>query len=176
MLSELFLSDDNVISVAKRAYQAKRTYTDPVDMVDFNSWVKSVRRQMATYQLPDEDRTDIDNDPETALAFVNIKFIRSIVEVDKEFIRPEGKRKEEITINQFEGVWRQDINPRGLTRLGPNVLKTANLYRRKHDHADDLWHTEVPSEKEGFQRGDKFRMGRYVRTREQKAKYQSWGK
>jgi hypothetical protein len=174
LLREWFLRDDNVMSVAKRSYQGLRQYTDSKNMPVFGIWYRNVRQQMARFPLPDDDATDVDFDFDAAISISNVRFIKTIIADDHEFLVPE--RKEFITPNQFEDVWRHEINPFDASRVRPNVLKTRNLYRRHHDLADDTVHVNEDAEKETFQRGDRHHMERYIRTREQKSKYQSWGK
>jgi hypothetical protein len=174
LLRKWFLRDDNVLNVAKRAYQVLAKYTDKSKMPVFNVWYQNVRGLMVRYNLPDDDATDIDFDFDAAISIINLRFIKSIVAYDHEFTVPE--RKEFITPNQFEGMWRRDITVFDTARLKPNVLKTKNLYRRHHDIPDDTVHADDTAEKESIQRGDSHHMPRYYRTKEQKSKYQAWGK
>ncbi len=174
LLRQWFMADDNIMKVAKRSYEKMRGYTDSADMPNFGKWYRTVAARMDSYPLPDDDATDVDYDFEAAVSILNVRFIKTVVADDHEFIVPE--RKVDITPQQFEGVWRQHINPFDASRVKPNVLKTRNLYRRHYDLPDDTQRAEENAEKESFQRGDRQHMERYYRTKQQKAKYQSWGK
>lgn len=174
LLRQWFMHQDNVMCVAKRSYEKMRAYTDQAQMPNFNNWYRTVSVRMSRYPLPDDDATDVDYDFEAAVSILNVRFIKTVVADDHEFTVPE--RKVEITPQQFEGVWRKHINPFDASRVKPNVLKTRNLYRRHYDTPDDTNHVDEDAEKETFQRGDPHHMERYYRTKEQKAKYQPWGK
>jgi len=174
LLRQWFMRDDNVMNVAKRSYEKLRGYTDQCDMPTFANWYRTIVARMNKYPLPDDDETDVDFDFEAAVSILNVRFIKTVAADDLEFTVPE--RKVEITPDQFEGVWRKNINPFDASRVKPNVLKTRNLYIRRHDNLDDTVHVNEDAEKVAFQRGDSHHMERYYRTKQQKSKYQSWGK